>query len=128
MTAGTTVASALQRFHVFWSAVVAGVLGLAPHVLHHIGPLAGAAIFAGATGSVLFGALGFAASIPFLSRVHRRTSSWRVPGALLATLAVMFSISTFVIGPAISGSDPAAPSSDRSATPTAEPSGHDAHH
>jgi hypothetical protein len=37
-------------------AVAVAVLGAAPHVLHHAGPLAGAALLAGATGRVLFAA------------------------------------------------------------------------
>jgi hypothetical protein len=42
-----------------WSGVLAvwGVVtGLAPHVLHHVGPLAGAALLAGAGGKLLFAA------------------------------------------------------------------------
>ena len=91
----------------------AAVLGLAPHVLHHVGPLAGAAIVAGATGTLIFGLLGFVLAIPMLRRVHRRTGSWRAPVALLATMALVFSVSAFVIGPAINSSD-----DDSSATPT----------
>jgi len=47
-----------------WSALVAawGVfIGLLPHVLHHVGPLAGAAVLAGAGGIALFGAIGLIA-------------------------------------------------------------------
>ncbi len=73
------------------SAAVAVVLGLAPHVLHHAGPLAGAALLAGTGGALLFGAIGFVAAIPLLLRVHRRCSNWLVPGALLALFAVVFS-------------------------------------
>ena len=43
-----------------------GLIGLLPHVLHHVGPLAGAAILAGAGGTLLFAAIGFVAAIPFL--------------------------------------------------------------
>jgi hypothetical protein len=60
--------------------VGAAVLGAAPHVLHHVGPLAGAALLAGATGKLLFGALGFLLAVPMLRRLRRRTGSWRVPG------------------------------------------------
>lgn len=76
------------------------MLGVAPHVLHHVGLFAGA-LFAGVGGSLVFGAVGFLAAIPFLLRVYRRTGTWRMPAALLALFAVVFSISTFVIGPAI---------------------------
>lgn len=53
-----------------WSAAVAGIAviaGLAPHVLHHVAPLLGVALVSGAGGTVLFGALGLAASAPFCS-------------------------------------------------------------
>lgn len=113
------------------SSAVAAVLGIAPHVLHHVGPLAGAALLAGTGGALLFGAIGLVAAIPFLLRVHRRCGNWRVPGALLVLFAVVFSISTFVIGPAISGGDSGGTSKSttnqfRPGAPAKE--GHDAHH
>lgn len=93
-----------QRLWIVASGVGSALLGLTPHVLHHVGLFAGA-LFAGAGGSVLFGVIGFLAAIPFLRRIHRRTGTWRLPAGLLALMAVIFSISTFVVGPAISGSD-----------------------
>jgi len=106
-----------------WSGVLAvwGVVtGLAPHVLHHVGPLAGAALLAGATGTVLFAAIGFVAAIPFLLRLHRRFATWKAPAIALAVFVVMFSLSAFVIGPAITGgSDP--PNRE-------QPNGHLGHH
>ena len=118
--------SALQRARVAASALAAAVLGLAPHVLHHVGPLAGAALFAGATGSILFGALGFVAAIPFLVRVRRRHGGWRVPAAILAVMAAVFTLSTTVVGPAITGGD----EDDTPPTGEQRPSGagHDEHH
>lgn len=120
-----------QRAGAIVSSAVAAVLGVLPHVLHHVGPLAGAALLAGTAGTLLFGAIGLIAAIPFLLRVHRRCSNWRAPAALLATFAVMFSISAFVIGPAISGSD----GTSSKSTPTQQTgpgapakTGHDAHH
>ena len=93
---------------------MAAVFGLAPHVLHHLGPLAGAALFAGTGGSLLFGALGLIAAVPFLIRVRKRSGSWRRPLALLGLFAAVFSVSTFVVGPALAGDDdpdrPAEPS------------------
>ena len=97
------VAAAASRV---WSAVLAvwgAVTGLAPHVLHHVGPLAGAALVAGATGKLLFAAIGFVATIPFLLRLHRRFATWKAPAIALAAFAAMFSLSSFVIGPAITG-------------------------
>jgi hypothetical protein len=94
----------------------AAVLGAAPHVLHHVGPLAGAALLAGATGKLLFGALGLLLAIPLLRRLRRRHDSWAVPGAVLALMAVVFAFSTFVIGPALTGAnDEPAPTSSPSA-------------
>lgn len=91
-----------------WSLVAAawgGVLGVAPHVLHHVGPLAGAALLAGAGGTALFAAAGFAASIPFLLRLRRRFRTWAAPALATAAFAGMFTLSTLVIGPALAGRD-----------------------
>ena len=115
----------ILRVRVAVSAAVAALLGLLPHVLHHVGPLAGAALFAGVGGSLLFGAIGLVAAIPFLLRVHRRCGNWRVPALLLATFTLIFSISTFVVGPAISGADGDDPPA---ATSPQQPAGHEAHH
>jgi len=107
-----------------WGAAAAawgGFVGLLPHVLHHVGPLAGAALLAGASGRVLFAAVGFVAAIPFLRRLHRRFGTWRAPAIALAVLVAMFSLSSFVIGPAIAGED--AP-----ALPGVEQVDHDQHH
>jgi hypothetical protein len=100
-----------------WGAFV----GLLPHVLHHVGPLAGAALLAGASGRVLFAAIGFAAAIPFLRRLHRRFETRKAPAIALAVFAAMFSLSSFVIGPAIS-------SGDAPARPGIEQGSHDQHH
>lgn len=89
-----------------WGAVT----GVAPHVLHHVGPLAGAAFVAGATGQVLFGALALVVSVPFLLRLHKRFNTWAAPAIAVGLMAAMFALSTFVIGPAITGEDdPPAP-------------------
>lgn len=97
-------------------AVWAGVTGAAPHLLHHVGPLAGTAIVAGAGGRIVFGAAGFVATIPMLRRLRRRTGSWRAPALALAAFAAIFTFSTLVIGPAVSSSatpaDTAVPADD----------------
>src|SRR5688500_1267569 len=54
----------LARARAALAGVGAAVLGAAAHVLHHVGPLAGAALLAGATGKLLFGALGFLLAVP----------------------------------------------------------------
>ena len=94
------------RLHALWHTVVGAVgliMGLLPHVLHHIGLLAGTALVAGSGGTALFGALGLLASIPMLVRLYRRFGSWIAPALGLLVFAAMFSLSAFVIGPAISG-------------------------
>lgn len=82
---------------------IAALSGLAPHVLHHIGLLAGVAVVAGTKGTILFGFIGFVVSIPFLLRLRRRFGTWRAPLIGLAIFAGMFAVSAFVIGPAIAG-------------------------
>ena len=89
-----------------WNAIVGAiglVLGLVPHILHHVTVLAGTALVAGSGGTALFGVLGLLASIPLLLRLRRRFGTWRAPAIGLLIFAAMFSVSTFVIGPAISG-------------------------
>jgi len=101
-----------NRLRALWNALVAGiglVMGVVPHVLHHVGLLAGTALVAGSGGTALFGALGFLASIPFLLRLHRRFGTWHAPAIGLLIFTAMFSLSTFVIGPAISGTSNVAP-------------------
>jgi len=121
----------LPRLRLALSSAAAALLGILPHVLHHAGPLAGAALFAGVGGSLLFGALGLIAAIPFLLRMHSRCGSWRRPLAALALFAAVFAVSTFVIGPALTGDDDgdagdrAAPMPTQSPTPQ---TGHEAHH
>lgn len=93
----------LRRVWLVLAAAWAVVVGLAPHVLHHAGPLAGAALFAGVAGSLLFGVLGLLVALPFLWRLHRRFRTWRAPAIALVLFATVFSASTFVIGPRIDG-------------------------
>lgn len=96
--------------------VVTGILGavggVAPHVLHHVGPLVGTALVAGAGGTALFGFLGLAASVPMLLRLRRRFASWWAPGIALAVFTAMFLFSSLVIGPLISGGGDVAPTQD----------------
>ena len=94
-------------------AAVTGTLGavggVAPHVLHHVGPLVGTALVAGTGGTALFGFLGLAASVPMLLRLRRRFGSWRAPGIALVVFTAMFLVSSLVVGPLISGSSDATP-------------------
>lgn len=104
-------------------AVWGAVTGVLPHVLHHVGPLAGAAVVAGATGKVVFGLIGLVAAIPFLRRLDRRFHTWIAPAVAVAVFASAFAFSTFVIGPAISGDG-----SDTPAKPGIQQPGHESHH
>lgn len=127
---GASVPTATEergRWSAVWSAIgtaVTGLLGLAPHVLHHIGLVAGAFLVTGATGNILFGLLGLGLSIPFLVRLYRRHRTWKAPALAVTIFAVVFSLSAFVVGPAITNgsSEPASP------TQPAEPDQHSEHH
>ena len=114
VTAGTMADQTVQRpRRTVWTVLsggLGGVVGLAPHVLHHIGPLVGTALVAGAGGTALFGVLGLVASVPMLIKMRRRFSSWWAPGIALGVFTAMFLVSSFVIGPLISAPDaPTAP-------------------
>jgi len=85
------------------SAALGAVAGIAPHVLHHVGPLAGAALVGGVGGSMLFGAIGFVLMIPMLLRIKRRFGTWIAPSVALSIFAAVFAVSTLWIGPAIRG-------------------------
>jgi hypothetical protein len=112
-----------------WSAVVAAVAvvaGIAPHVLHHVGLLAGTALVAGSGGTALFGVIGLVASIPMLVRLKRRFGSWWAPAIGLAVFTGVFLLSTLLIGPAVSGSGQSpAPTN---VTPTVQATDHASHH
>ena len=85
-------------------------MGLVPHLLHHVGLLAGTALLTGLGGTVLFGLVGLAAMTPMLVRLRRRFDSWWAPAIAVAVFAGMFAVSTLLIGPALrsAGADPPA--------------------
>lgn len=118
-----------SRLRAIWdglSAAVGVTLGILPHVLHHIGLIAGAALVTGAGGNLLFFALGLLFSIPLLRRLHRRFHTWRAPAIAVVVFAALFSLSAFVIGPAIAGNP--APAGDPT-SPTPRPTeNHGGHH
>ena len=114
------------RLRAWWNSLVGAigvVVGLTPHVLHHVGLLAGTALVAGTGGTVLFGLIGLVASVPFLLRLRRRFDSRWAPAIGLAVFAAMFSLSAFVIGPAISGGGGAPPGGGQPG-PAIDHSGH----
>lgn len=106
------------------SGAVAAISGIAPHVLHHVGPLAGTALLAGAGGTVLFGIAGFALSIPMLLRLRRRFGTWVAPAVASAIFTGVYLFSALVVGPALTA-EPAAVEAPAS---TPIPSGHAEHH
>lgn len=107
------------------TAAVGAVMGLLPHLLHHVGLLSGAVLVTGATGNALFAVLGIVFSLPLLRRLYRRFGTWKAPALALATFVLMFSVSAFVIGPAISGEDQ---NPDPVPARTPDPAEHDSHH
>jgi hypothetical protein len=97
-----------------WGGIVAffGVVtGVAPHVLHHVGPLAGAALLAGFGGQVLFFGLGLVLSAPLLLKLYRRFGTLVAPAIAVLAFAAVFTFSSVVVAPLLTDSDesPAAP-------------------
>ena len=78
-------------------------MGLLPHVLHHAGLIFGAALVTGTGGNLLFGVVGLLFSLPMLRRLYLRFDTWKAPAIALVVFVALFSLSAFVIGPAISG-------------------------
>lgn len=118
ITPGQANRSWMARLYGALSGAVGTIAGITPHVLHHVGPIAGAAVLTGTGGSILFGAIGLVLTLPLLWRLKRRFRRWLAPGIALAIFALMFTISTFWIGPAVrdaingSDNDERAPVSD----------------
>ena len=111
-------------WHTAWNAmsgVVGVVVGLTPHVLHHVGLLAGTALVAGSGGTALFAAVGLVASVPLLLRLHKRFGNWRAPALALVLSTALFLFSAFVLGPLISGQT-------ENPGPSAPTTGHTSHH
>ena len=119
-----------ERIRAGWAgfrAAVGALLGLAPHVLHHVGIVAGTALLAGVWGNLAFYVVGLLLSIPMLRRLHRRFGSIAAPITGASIFTVLFLISAFVLGPAIN------PGPERSVAPTvtqspALDSEHEGHH
>jgi hypothetical protein len=109
--------------------VVGAVMGLLPHVLHHVGLIAGTAFLAGAGGNALLFALGLLLSVPMLRRIHRRFRTWVAPAIAVAVFTGMFALSALVIGPALTGGDDDRPEEVPFPGPTPVPSSqHTEHH
>ena len=84
--------------------MLGAVLGLLPHVMHHIGLLAGAALLTGVAGNTVLYVVGLALTIPLLRRLRARFASWLAPALAAVIFTALFLVSALVIGPAISGS------------------------
>ena len=112
---------AYRRVHEALSGLIGAVLGLAPHVLHHVGFLVGTAFVAGSGGTVLLGAIGAVAALPLLWRLHRRFRTWRIPMIAAVVFVGMFAFSTLVIGPLINGGS-------KGGTPAPPTAPHQDHH
>ena len=113
-----------------WSAVcavVGGVAGLLPHVLHHAGFLAGAGLITGVGGSLFLGLLGLLLSTPMLVRLGHRFGTWRAPAIAIGVFLAAFFMSAFVLGPALND-DVASPAPGPAPSQSPTPSDHEAHH
>lgn len=109
-----------------WGGVVAAwavVTGVAPHVLHHVGPLAGAALLAGFGGQAIFFTIGLLLSVPMLRRLYRRFGTLVAPALAVAAFAAVFAFSSLVIAPRLTSPEktPATPGIE-------QPAGHAGHH
>lgn len=65
--------------------------------------LGGVSLIAGVTGRAVFGAVGLVLVVPFLVRLRRRFRSWVAPAAALLAFVALFALSSFVIGPLVTG-------------------------
>lgn len=119
-----------SRWRTTWASIRAAIgalLGLVPHVMHHIGILAGAALLTGVFGNTVLYVLGLLLSIPLLNRLRKRFGTWKAPVIGVAVFTGMFLLSALVIGPAINraGTTPAPPTPLPAAS---TPADHAAHH
>lgn len=105
---------------VAWGAVT----GVAPHVLHHVGPLAGAALLAGAGGRILFFGLGLLAATPMLVRLYRRFRSWAAPAIAISLFGLTYIVSSLYIGPLFTGAESTGEPPVSSVTTTTHPHDH----
>jgi hypothetical protein len=97
---------------------------VASHVLHHVGPLAGTALLAGFGGKAIFFILGLVLSLPMLRCLYGRFGTLAAPAMAVVAFAAVFTFSSLVMAPRLTGSDSSAP-----ARPGIEqPAGHESHH
>jgi peptidoglycan/LPS O-acetylase OafA/YrhL len=99
------------------------VSGVAPHVLHHVGPLAGAAILAGTGGRLLFFFIGLGLATPMLIRLYRRFATWAAPAIAVAVFVAAYTVSSLYLGPLLTG-EGATAAEPPSVTTTTDEHGH----
>ncbi|GAB95812.1 hypothetical protein BJY21_001197 [Kineosphaera limosa] len=93
-----------------WVKAAIGVaLGLLPHLVHHIGLLAGVALITGAAGNFMLYLVGLILSIPLFRRLHRRFRTRWAPILGVLAFTAMFALSAFVVGPALTSGDSPTP-------------------
>ncbi len=113
-----------------WATIRAGLgaaLGVLPHLMHHVGLLAGAALLTGALGNGILYGIGLLMSIPLLRRLRSKFRTVWAPVIGVAVFTGLFSLSAFVIGPALGTNGQEVPV--KAPTPTVTTSdGHEVHH
>lgn len=119
-----------NRWRTTWVGIRAGVgalLGLVPHVMHHIGILAGTAFLTGMFGNSVLYVTGLVLSIPLLKRLRKRFGRRRAPIIGVGVFTAMFLVSALVVGPAINRTG-AGPDIQPPAQQAVVEEDHDAHH
>lgn len=115
----------------WWATLRAGVgaaLGLVPHVLHHVGLIAGTALLTGALGNSVLYVVGLLLSIPLLRRLRTRFGTGRAPALGVIVFTALFALSAFVVGPRIGAADSPAPTPPTPSPSVTTPAEHDGHH
>ena len=123
MTTTTRRGDRTGRVRHMVSAVWGTLTGVAPHVLHHVGPLAGAAILAGTGGRVLFFVIGLGLTSPMLIRLYRRFGTWAAPAIAVAVFVITYTVSSLYLGPLLTG-EGTAPADTPPMTTTTDEHGH----
>ncbi len=103
-------------------------MGLVPHVLHHVGLIAGAAVLTGALGNSVLYVVGLLLSIPLLRRLRSRFGTGWAPALGVALFTALFALSAFVVGPRLGGADAPAPTPAIPSPSVTTPAEHDGHH
>lgn len=88
-----------------WATIRAGIgaaLGVVPHVAHHVGLVAGAAVLTGALGNAALYLIGLVLTVPLLRRLRARYRSAWAPALAVSLFTGLFALSALVVGPAIS--------------------------